>query len=99
MMKRSGKLLLIIILNIVLAGCSPFGNFSIIEITSDLLDLDKDSKSDLISGGTTVGTTPASGQSADIHQMTFSVGKPYRQTATVTGDGHNVVISVTGGLE
>jgi hypothetical protein len=77
-----------------IVGCNPFGKNSFINIT-ELINGGQ-TTTEINSGGKTEGTTPLSGNPADIHSISYSVGTPFRQTAFTTGNGHSVSISISG---
>ena len=77
-------------------SCSPFGMNSFINIRSDLGLLNQPNNFDINSGGKALPTTPASGQSSDIHIITFKFGSPINQNFQKTADGHEVDIKKIG---
>ena len=90
--------ILLFFLTILLSGCSPFGNASLIEIVSNgISDLfDTKTTAELNSGGgRNLITSPASLNSADVHQITVSVGNVYQQNTYVTPQGHTVEVIVS----
>ncbi len=88
------KYFLLVAVSSLLTGCNPFGKNSFINIT-ELLEGGQ-TTTEINSGGKTDVTTPQSGNPADIHSISYSVGTPFRQTAFTTGNGHTVNVSISG---
>jgi hypothetical protein len=89
---------IIVLTAIVSVGCNPLGKGSSLN-----LDFDFDSvmftgedKSEVNSGGSTAPTVPNSGNPAEIHKVSYTVGAVFSQSAYNTSDGHNVSVSIKG---
>ena len=81
------------------SGCSPFGNSSLIEITTEIISdiFDTKTTQDFNSGGSqNLVSNPTSGLPADSHSVTLSAGNTFQQTSYVTPQGHTVEVVISG---
>jgi hypothetical protein len=88
------KYILVLAASGLLTGCNPFGKNSFINII-DVIEVGQ-TTTEINSGGKTDLTTPQSGNPADIHSVSYSVGSPFRQTSFTTDNGHTVNVSISG---
>ncbi len=96
-MKSVYNFLTVIILSVLITGCSPFENSSLIEIINQPISHFINSKTsvEIVSGGTqTIDTNPST--PSLNYKATLSVGGTYNQTATTTNGGYKIYTTIQG---
>lgn len=83
---------------VFLASCKPFGAGSSLnaEFEFNSQQLRSQTPYNFNSSGGTKTTVPQSGNSAESHLVSFSLGGAYNQNSHSTSDGHTVSISIKG---